>query len=238
VIGVAVLLVAVALMFMIGEDVVEADGIERADAANLELFISHRATWLVDLSRLITQFGSVAVLIPLGIAASAWLWWRGARLAVALAPLVSLAAAGFVVAVTKAWVARVRPPIALHAVIENDASFPSGHSTDSMAFYLTLAIVVAFVVLRRPLLRILVVVSAGAFAVMVALTRLELGVHWPSDVAVGLCLGLATAIAVSGATLVLVRLDPVDEADVPARRAALHRVRRALASPRPGRRGA
>ena len=160
----------------------------------------------------------------------------GRRLGVALAPFVAMGVAGIVVAITKAAVGRTRPPEVLHLVTEEAPSFPSGHSAQSMAFYLAAALVIAAVVLRRPLVRLFVVVCAGLFAVMVALTRLELGVHWPSDAAVGLCIGLASAVAVVGATVLLVRFDPVVEEDVPTRRVLLHRIHRALSSPRPGRR--
>jgi undecaprenyl-diphosphatase len=76
-------------------------------------------------------------------------------------------------------VARARPPIADWAATASGFSFPSGHTTDA-----TLAAgVVAFVLIRRfPRRSRLIVIVAAGYAVAVGLTRVYLGVHWPSDV--------------------------------------------------------
>ncbi len=41
----------------------------------------------------------------------------------------------------KYWIARVRPDLEPHLVVVKTSSFPSGHATSSMIFYLTLALV-------------------------------------------------------------------------------------------------
>jgi len=110
---------------------------------------------------------------------------------------VSLGAAGVAAAIGKSLVGRSRPPIGLRLVNETEPSFPSGHTTDATALYLALALVVAVVVFRRPLARILVVTGAGLLAGMIGLSRLELGVHWPTDVMAGWTLGTTIALAVT-----------------------------------------
>ena len=66
-------------------------------------------------------------------------------------------------------------------------SFPSGHATASAAVFLSLALVVAAV--RPQWNRSLIIGSAIALAVLVAGTRVVLGVHWTTDVLAGLALG-------------------------------------------------
>src|SRR5205823_12469170 len=115
----------------------------------------------------------------------------------AAAPLVSLGLAGAVVSVLKPFVDRARPPLGLHLVTENEPSFPSGHTTDSTALLVTLGLITAIVVFRRPLARVLSVVLSILLSTAIGMSRLLLGVHWPTDVAAGLALGTMIAIAVS-----------------------------------------
>jgi undecaprenyl-diphosphatase len=129
--------------------------------------------------------------------------------------LLALLSAGAVAGVLKALVGRSRPPLALHLVTESDASFPSGHSTDSAALFVAAGIVIAAVVFRRPLARVLCVAVGFAAAGLVGLSRLVLGVHYPTDVLAGWALGTVVAIALSTAVLVAIRAVPssLDEGD-------------------------
>ncbi len=84
---------------------------------------------------------------------------------------------------------RVRPPVADHAIgalvaVPPDASFPSGHAATAFA-------AAGVVAALHPRLR---VVALG-LAVLVALSRVYLGVHYPSDVLAGALLGLGIAAA-------------------------------------------
>ena len=97
--------------------------------------------------------------------------------------------------IVKLLVDRPRPPIE-HFVVEG-ASFPSGHATESIAFYGALAAVVW----RSPAaawLRVTTVVIAVVLVSAIATSRLVLGVHYVSDVIAGLVLGgLWLALCVS-----------------------------------------
>lgn len=70
------------------------------------------------------------------------------------------------------------------ADLDPDMSFPSGHATATSGFFATAAIR-----LRRPL----AIVSCALFTLLVMLSRLYLGVHYPTDVLTGLAIGLACA---------------------------------------------
>lgn len=93
----------------------------------------------------------------------------------------------------KALYARPRPDLVPHEVYVYSGSFPSGHSTLSAAAYLTLAMLVASLEPRRRT-KGLAYGLAGALVVAVGFSRVYLGVHWPSDVLAGWCLGAAWAL--------------------------------------------
>ena len=198
----------VLVLGVVSEDVVARNGLEVHDAANLQLFTSHRSPMLIAAARLVTNLGSVAVLIPLALIAGLILWLRGARLVVAAAPALSLGVAGFCAAVAKQLVGRSRPPTSIRLVSETESSFPSGHSTDSAALYLAFALIVAVVLFRRPIARALTIGFAGLGVFAIGVSRLILGVHWPTDVLAGWALGVIVAVVVTTTALLISRQVP------------------------------
>lgn len=209
------------VLIAVSQDVLFGDGLAPRDPANLQLFTDHRSDLIDSAARVATQAGSVAVLVPLGLIAGALLWWKGAKVAVALAPLASLLMAGGLAGVAKVLVGRSRPPAVLHLVNETDASFPSGHATDSAALFLAVALVLAVFVLQRPLARALTVAAALALEATVAASRLVLGVHWPTDVIVGLALGTIVALVVTTGAVLATHADGARSLDASRRRRVL-----------------
>jgi undecaprenyl-diphosphatase len=96
--------------------------------------------------------------------------------------------------VTKGLYHRPRPDLVPHEVYVYSGSFPSGHSTLSAAAWLTLAMLVSTLETRRRT-KALAYGLAGAVLVGVGVSRVYLGVHWPSDVLAGWCLGALWALA-------------------------------------------
>lgn len=139
---------------------------------------------LIAVARAFTALGEPTVLVIAGFLVAAWLWLRkGGRFAVTLL-LVILVGRGLS-EVQKYWIARARPDLEPHLVVVKTSSFPSGHATSSMIFYLTLALALAPPGWRR-------IAAAGAILLSLAIgtSRVMLGVHWPSDVIGGWSFGM------------------------------------------------
>lgn len=239
VVGAVSLCGALVVLAVTSEDVIGRNGLATDDPSLLRFVAGHRTGWLVKLARSVSDVGAVGVLGVAAIIAAVLLWRRGARLIVAVAPGIALGAAGAAVALAKRLVDRPRPPLGLRLVSESEASFPSGHTTDSTAFFVALALVTAVVVLRSARLRALIVAGAALLAGAIGASRFELGVHWPTDVLAGYALGLAIAISVTtGAVLISLAATPSPPTAPPHRSARLVAVltaqRHAASDSRPG----
>ncbi len=112
------------------------------------------------------------------------------------------ATAGIVLTVLKLLVGRERPSFVKHIDLAAGLSFPSGHTLIAAVLYPTLGMLVASN-LRGRHLKIFVFVVAALLALMVGFTRVYIGVHYPTDVLGGWCLGIAVSI---GAGLVIQKL--------------------------------
>lgn len=99
----------------------------------------------------------------------------------------------------KALYDRPRPALAPHGDYVYSQSFPSGHATLAAAVFLTLATLIASLE-SRPGAKRLIYGLAVTVTIAVGISRVYLGVHWPSDVLAGWSLGAAWAL---GAWLVL-----------------------------------
>ena len=220
--GIVALVAAVTLLGGVTEDVTQHNGLASSDATHLRLFTDHRPDLVINAARIVTDLGGVFVLVLIAVAAGLLLWYRGVPLVAAAAPAFALGVAATLADVGKNVVDRARPGVGLRLIAEGEPSFPSGHATDSTAVFLTLGLVVAVFLLRRPLARIATVAAGGLLAVAIGVSRLVLGVHWPTDVLAGWALGATAALTVTiGATL-LIRAVP------PGSQSADGRVRRAV----------
>ncbi len=113
----------------------------------------------------------------------------------AYAILVLVCALGTLVfmALLKSLYERPRPTSVTHIDPPGGLSFPSGHSMISAALYLTLAVLIARALPERRL-RIFVIATGAFIAMLVGVTRLYLGVHYPTDVLGGWIVGLTWAL--------------------------------------------
>ena len=141
----------------------------------------------------ITALGGVTVLTLLTVAVVVALYLRRKR-ASALFLLVAVLGGQVLSHVTKLAFDRPRPDLVPHGVEVLTASFPSGHSMMATTTYLTLAVLVARVEPRKPL-KLFYIALAAVVSAAVGISRVYLGVHWPSDVLAGWTLGAAWALA-------------------------------------------
>ncbi|WP_373474146.1 phosphatase PAP2 family protein [Sphingorhabdus lacus] len=115
-----------------------------------------------------------------------WRWWGwGAALAMGLTTLVS----AFTSDVMKAFFGRVRPDLVPQLDIIHSPAFPSGHSNNAAVVYILFIMLVPQA--RHPLWQ----VAAAIMIVLTGVSRIMLGVHWPTDVLGGWMLGASFAMA-------------------------------------------
>ena len=129
------------------------------------------------------------VLLTVAAAVIAWLLYHRGRTRLALYVIVARVGAMVLSAALKAAVDRARPVFDEPIATALGASFPSGHALGSAAFYATAAVLLQPYVRRDRLLLSTAVLLAG----LVSLSRVFLGVHYPSDVTAGLLIGLGWA---------------------------------------------
>jgi undecaprenyl-diphosphatase len=148
--------------------------------------------WLTEVMRDITALGGVTLLtIIVVLSVILLLLHQKRREALVLAGVVI--AAQLSSNLFKLFYARVRPSFAIYGDLPLSNSFPSGHSTTSAATYFLLAVIVArFEV--SPAVKTVIFVLAGLLTIAVGISRVYLGVHWPSDVLGGWTLGAAAAL--------------------------------------------
>jgi undecaprenyl-diphosphatase len=148
--------------------------------------------WFEEAVRDITSLGSATVLVLVSLIVIGFLLMSSAEGAAALVA-VSVGGGMLLVRLLKGVFERSRPDVVPHAVQVFTNSFPSGHATLSAVTYLTLGALLARV--ERPrAARMYFLGVAITLTILVGLSRVYLGVHWPTDVLAGWCVGGAWAI--------------------------------------------
>ena len=144
----------------------------------------------VSVAKALDFVGSVWVTLPLVVAIAGWLAWQR-RWEAFLSWVIAIGVSQLLIGPLKDLYMRVRPPMSLVEI--TNWSFPSGHSVSGAAIAIAAVIVLVPASPRRRNLEMLAV----GFAVVMALSRVYLRVHWLSDVAAGAALGAAIAIGVA-----------------------------------------
>ncbi|SDA50782.1 phosphatase PAP2 family protein [Mesorhizobium qingshengii] len=150
------------------------------------------APWLEGAMRDITSLGSVSVLVLITAATIIYLLLIR-RPATAFLIFVAVAGGQALSSLLKVGVDRPRPELVSHLVTETSLSFPSGHAMLSAVTYLTLGSLAARFLPGRTT-KVYVLSLAVLTTLLVGVSRIYLGVHWPSDVLAGWCAGFAWAM--------------------------------------------
>lgn len=189
---------SLALFIEIAEEVVEGDThtidrwilMQLRNAGNPGDPIGPR--WFEDFVRDITAIGSPAVLGLFVLITFFFLFLAGQK-RLSLFVLAATAGGGLTVTMLKQGFDRPRPNLSPDGVYVYTASFPSGHAMVSALVYLTLGALIARLVPGAGL-KLYVITTAFILSGLVGLSRVYLGVHWPSDVLAGWAAGAAWAL--------------------------------------------
>jgi undecaprenyl-diphosphatase len=175
------------------------------DPADLERLIGPR--WVHEMVRDITALGSFSLLGLIVLAVCSYLYLARMRSAAAFV-LISVLGGTALSTVLKMGYNRPRPELTTMSE-QFTASFPSGHAMLSAVTFLTLGALLARLAPTNRL-RVFSIGGALFLTLLVGLSRLYLGVHYPSDILAGWCLGSAWALACSSVALVLQRRGTVE----------------------------
>jgi membrane-associated phospholipid phosphatase len=174
------LALAVALIILTSLELV-GGVMDGPDSAVLSWLLNHRSGRMTSLAIAVTDSGTSPLLFPLIAVTGLVIRWRTGRwwpgliaLGVAVAGVLSRLGLSTVVG-------DARPPSIDWLVPVGGFSFPSGHVATSALVAGTLAWLLAQLVPGRPA-RIAMAAGLGVWALLVAASRLYLGVHWVSDV--------------------------------------------------------
>jgi membrane-associated phospholipid phosphatase len=167
------------------------------DTATTSWFLAHRSVTFDVAATVVTDVGSpVATGAAAVICAGLLSWWARSRVA-GLIVVGTVCAAALASTALKLVVDRPRPPLQWQLVLETDPSFPSGHVTGTAALLGIIA--VCFGTGRSPIARAWLAGAVVTGVLVVAATRLYLGVHWLSDTAAGAV--LAAVFVIIGASV-------------------------------------
>lgn len=153
----------------------------------------------------ITSLGGFAVLALITLIAVGYLgvlrkWTEAATLLVATIGGTAISEG------LKMEIGRARPDLVAHVVETTSMSFPSGHAMLSAVTYLSIGALLAHTQAKKRL-RGYILGAAILVTLLIGASRVYLGVHWPTDVLAGWCLGAAWALVCWAAAAWLTRHD-------------------------------
>jgi membrane-associated phospholipid phosphatase len=196
------LLIAIGALFLFGrlaEEMMEGDT-QQFDSVVRNAVHQHATPQLTSAMQVFSFLGSVTWMVGFGLlVVCACFYFRRPRIAGFLA--ITMAGVGALDYVLKLAFHRPRP-IAFYGASPASYSFPSGHALGSFCFYGVLAAVLASRAGGRKL-RSLIWLTASLLVGLIGLSRIYLGVHYPSDVIAGYLAGAVWVIAVTIADKIL-----------------------------------
>ncbi|MEV0271181.1 phosphatase PAP2 family protein [Hamadaea sp. NPDC050747] len=174
----------------------DADDLTVIDRPTVDWLAAHRTPPLTTVQIAITTLGDAKVLVPVVSLAAIAVAARRRSWGPILLALAGLGGIHLLTNLIKVLVARPRPNPPDQAVPVTGFSFPSGHTTGSLVGFCLLAWLLCLLTTRIAV-RAAAWALAVAGAVLVGLSRVYLGVHYPSDVIGGWLLALTWLGAVA-----------------------------------------
>ena len=148
--------------------------------------------WVEEIGRDFTALGGNAVLTLLTLAVMGFLILEGKRRMAVVLIVATLGALSLSTAL-KHYIDRDRPDLVPHGAVVYTASFPSGHSMLAASTYLTLAALLVRTQKNRRIKAYILLVAVMT-TILVGISRVYLGVHWPTDVIAGWTAGAGWAL--------------------------------------------
>ncbi|MFI6869452.1 phosphatase PAP2 family protein [Nocardia sp. NPDC050406] len=166
--------------------VVRANGPTEVDIDGMQWIVQHRTKALTVVAEVLAILGGTVCMTLLAMTACGLLIWQRQWDAAILVGVTGFGA-GVLVVVLKYLVGRDRPPVTGSLASETSHAYPSGHSLGSFVV-IGIVMIVALRFLHGIVHRVLPAAAAIVVAA-VGLSRIYLGVHWPTDVLAGWILG-------------------------------------------------
>ncbi len=148
--------------------------------------------WVEVVVRDISALGGILALGLVTVAACGYLWLKRDR-GLALFIAISVCGGTLVNTLLKGAIERPRPDIVSHGTSAALSSFPSGHAMMSAAVFLTLGALLAQSA-GQARIKIYILSWSVLLTIMVGISRIYLGVHWPTDVIAGWIAGATWAV--------------------------------------------
>lgn len=164
-----------------------------------------------ELARDVTALGGVGVLSFITLSVAGYLLLIR-KYRTMLLILIAIGGGALLTTLLKGIYARPRPDLELHQMFVVSASFPSGHSMLSAVTYLTLGVLLTRLQPHRRV-KAYIIGLALLLTLMVGISRVYLGVHWPTDVLAGWVAGCVWALLCYFAARRLQRRGQIDAAD-------------------------
>ncbi len=194
--GVGSVLVILGGFLRLTLQVFEDSRVATFDDAIMNWVVAHRSGMMNRAAVDVTALGS-ATLVTLFAVGALYVLLVVGDLRGALHLLLALVGSTLMIAGLKGFLARPRP--FGHRLVEAGGySYPSGHAVSAAVLYVTLALVGSRH-FKGPAYRRMLVALAVATTVLVAASRVYLGVHYPTDVASGTALGAGGAVLLASA---------------------------------------
>lgn len=173
-----------AVIFIVLASLVDDNEPLPGDVAILTFFYSLTSDALNSFFLAVTALGGGPIVVPVLAITAGVLWYLGHKRQT-LFLLFSVGGTGIINFILKLVFARDRPDLWQTLVLEGGFSFPSGHAMTSSSIALA-----AVVLTWHTKYRWYVVVTSLVYALLVGVSRLYLGVHFPSDIIAGWCISI------------------------------------------------
>lgn len=175
----------VVILAKIAGEIIEKEPI-LFDMVILNWLHAHSNAFYDQFFLVITELGGIVAVVAITLFLTVYYWGYKKRKRPALILAFGVGGAAAANVVLKALFQRDRPSLWHPSVVETSFSFPSGHAMASAALVACIV-----VILWKTKYRWLAVVAGAIIVGLVGLSRLYLGVHYPSDVLAGWCASIA-----------------------------------------------